>query len=383
MPSEVLNMIQLVKAVLISFRDTDFSLIKFESLGLAVGAGLFLFAILVFKLLWGRNKFGYVVSGHNIPKEFQPGTLAKLFSLAPKILLTASIFFALVSLANPYLPRTTIEELVESRERIDLVDVSSSKGWEFENTGKSAGQLGREAYLKFLTMRKGQNDRASLWLFSTYPVIIEDFVVDDDIYFMSAEDAPYVMTSSGHIGFPENDPEDRWVDFVAPRDKIQLVEGAGSTKLNDALAAVIKYFDSRGNRKIRQKALLIETDAAVEDDAATYLQELKKRNVKVYLLHMKPHVKGESQFGNLKGLEHADLLKKRVKEFGGEVFDIQNKKSLENAYRAIDKLEKTPISLIRNLYKVFIFQRPLMTAFCLLLLALVTGCLIDLSGENP
>jgi len=373
---------ELVRAGLISFRDTNFDLVRFNSLGLAFGAGLFVATVLVYKLLWGRNKFSHVVSGHRVPEEYRQGKLVKLILLIPKILLAEAVFFLLVSLANPYLPKTTTEELVESRERIDLVDVSSSKGWEFEHTGKAAGQLGREAFLKFLNMRRGQNDRVSLWLFASEPHLLEDFIVDDDIYTIQAEDAPYVMLYSTHQGLSENDPDENFVDIIAPRDMVQFGEG-GATNLNPALDAVIAYFDREGNKKIRRKALLIETDAAVEADAGPQLRELQKRNIKVYLLHMKPNILGESQYANSKGLEHAELLKKMVQQFGGKVYDIQDSRSLENAYRDINRLETAPISLVRNLFKVLIYQRPLMVAFMLLCMAIGIGAMLQIFGENP
>jgi len=375
---------ELVKAGLISFRDTNFDLVRFESLGLAFGAGLFLVLMLLLKFLWGRNRFSHVGSGHRIAKKYQQGKLAKLIFLMPTILLGAAVFFLLVGLANPYLPRTTIEKLVESRERIDLIDVSSSKGWEFENTGKSAGQLGREAFLKFLNMRRGQNDRVSLWLFASEPHLLEDFIIDDDIYTMQAEDAPYVMLYSNHPGLTENDLEDNFVDIIAPRDMVQLSEGGG-TNLNPALDAVIAYFDREGNKNIKQKALLIETDAAVEADAGPQLRELQKRNIKVYLLHIKPNVLGENQFGNANtnGIKYAELLKTKVQQFGGKVYDIQDSRSLENAYRDIDRLETAPVSLARNLFKVLIYQRSLVVAFMLLCMAIGIGAMLQIFGENP
>ena len=373
---------ELVRAGLISFRDTNFDLVRFNSLGLAFGAGLFISLILIYKLLWGRNKFSHVGSGHRISKKYHQRKLTKLVFLIPKVFLGGSIFFLLVSLANPYLPKTTIEKLVKSRERIDLIDVSSSKGWEFEHTGKSAGQFGRDAFLKFLNMRRGQNDRVALWLFASEPHLREDFIVDDDSYIMQVEDAPYVMTDSSHPGFSENDKNDSYLDIVAPRDRIELVD-QGGTNLNPALDDVIKYFDREGNKKIKHKALLIETDAAVEADAEPQLQELYKRNIKVYLLHIKPNERGEGQFGNLRGIYHAELLKKKVQQFGGKVFDIQDKKSIENAYREINRLETAPILQVRHLFKIFIYQRPLMVAFVLLFLAIGLGSLMDRYGENP
>ena len=382
MSSKIFSVWELVGAGLKSFRDTNFDLVRFDSLGLAFGAGLFVAVVLVYKLLWGRNKFSHVVSGHHISREYRQRKMAKIIFLIPKILLGAAAFFLLVSLANPYLPRTTLEKVVESRERIDLIDVSSSKGWEFENTGKSAGQLGREAFLKFLNMRRGQNDRVSLWLFASEPHLLEDFIVDDDIYTMQAEDAPYVMLFQPHSGLSENDPDENFLDIIAPRDMVQFGEG-GATNLNPALDAVIAYFDREGNKNIKQKALLIETDAAVEADAGPQLRELQKRDIKVYLLHIKPNVLGESQYANLKGLEHAELLKKMVQQFGGKGYDIQDSRSLENAYHDINRLETAPVSLVRNLFKVIIYQRPLMVAFMLLCMAIGIGAMLQIFCENP
>ncbi|KKR02481.1 MAG: hypothetical protein UT29_C0002G0043 [Candidatus Yanofskybacteria bacterium GW2011_GWA1_39_13] len=383
MSSSLFYVWELIRAGLKSFRDTNFDLVGFDSRGLAFGAGLFIILILLFKLLWGRNKFSHVSSGHRISRKYQQGKLVKIIFLTPKILLGVATVFLLIGLANPYLPKTTEEKVVQSRERIDLIDTSSSKGWEFERTGKSAGQLGREAFLRFLKMRRGQNDRTSLWTFSDNPYIREDFIIDDDIYMMQAEDAPYITVSEGHPALPENDKDDQNLDIITPRDKIQFINGEAGTDLNNALDAVIKYFDREGNKKIKNKALLIETDAAVEDDAEPYLRELKKRNIKVYLLHIKPNIEGESQYANLKGLEHAALLKKKVLQYGGNVYDIQDKKSIENAYREIDKLEKAPILTVRHLFRVFIYQRPLFVAIALMLLAIAMGLLMEIVNENP
>ena len=285
-------------------------------------------------------------------------------------------------MANPYLPKTTTEELVESRERIDLFDVSSSKGWEFEQTGKAAGQLGREAFIKFLNMRRGQNDRVSLWLFSGEPRILEDFIIDDDVYIMEAEDAPYVIVDPENPVFPENDDDDNFVDIIAPRDRIQIIRGEGGTNLNPALDAIIKYFDREGNKNIKHKALLIETDAAVQEDADKQLRELQKRNVKVYLLQIKPNEFAESKFST-RGVENADLLQKKVLQYGGKVYDVRNERSLGDAYRDINRLEKAPISIVRHLFKVLVYQRPLMAAFALMVLALALGLLTEIFGENP
>ena len=374
---------ELVGAGLKSFRDTDFNLVRFDSWGLALGAGLFVLLSLLFKLLLGRNRFSHIGSGHRIPKEYQQGKLSKIIILAPKIILGFAVVFLLISLANPYLPRITEKKTVQSMERIDLIDTSSSKGWEFEGTGKSAGELGRNAFLEFLKMRRGQNDRTSLWTFSNNPSMREEFIIDDDIYFMQAEDAPHITIGAGHQGLPKNDINDANLDIITPIDKIQFIESEAGTNLNNALDAVIKYFDKEGNKKIKNKALLIETDAAVEADAEMYLIELRRRGIKVYLLHMRPNTEGESQYANLRGLENAELLKKKVRQYGGDVFDIKDKRSIENAYREINKLEKAPILTVRQLLNVLIYQRPLTVAIVLMFLAISLGLLVEIINENP
>lgn len=374
---------ELVRTGLISFRDTNFDLVRFNSLGLAFGAGIFLVLTLLYKLLWGRIKFSYIVSGHHIPKEDQQKKLSKFVFLIPKMFLSVAVFFLLVSLANPYLPKTVIEKLVESRERIDLIDVSPSKGWEFENTKKSAGQIGREGFIKFLKMREDQNDRVSLWYFSEDPTRVEDFIIYDDNYFMQAEDMPYVVTDPGIVFLPENDKENKYLDIIAPRDKIKMVLNGGGTNIVKALNAVINYFDKEGNKKIKQRALLIETDAAVDENPVKQLQELKKRRVNIYFLYIKPNTVGEMQGNQGKKLINAELLRKQVEQSGGKFYDVRNKKSLENAYQDINRLEKSPTSIVRHSLKIIIYQRPLMVAIVLMLLAITVGSLTELFSENP
>lgn len=385
MLSEMPDILELIKAGLISFRDTNFDLVRFGSLGLAFGAGLFLVLILLFKFLWGRIKFSQLMSGHHIPKKDRQRKLIKLIFLIPEILLGAAVFFLLVSLANPYLPKAIIEELIESRERIDLIDVSPSKGWGFENTGKSAGEIGRKGYLGFLRMRQGQNDRVSLWYFSAEPTIVEDFIIDDDIYIMQAEDMPYVVTDPWNLLLPANDPKDEALDIIAPRDRIKMVSGEGSTNLVKALDAVIAYFDGEGDKRIKQKALLIETDAAVDEYPEKQLRELKKRRISIYFLYIKPNVLGEMQggYGSDKKLLNAELLRKQVQQYGGKFYDVQDERSLEQAYRDINRLEKAPSRLIRHLLKTLIYQRPLMVAIVLIFLAKGLGTLLNVFSEDP
>ena len=89
----------------------------------------------------------------------------------PKLVVGAAVALLIAAAADPFLPST--EEFagsLDSRLRVDLIDVSGSMGWEFPGTHASKAQVARDAYLKFLEMRRGKNDRVSLWLFSTLSV---------------------------------------------------------------------------------------------------------------------------------------------------------------------------------------------------------------------
>ena len=111
----------------------------------------------------------------------------------PKALLALAVAGVSVALADPFLMATDeVQREVESRVRIDLVDTSLSMAWEFSNAGRSRAEIAREAHLRFLDMRREKGDRVSLWLFSSYPYMVDDFVFDDEMYYFQVMDAPYV-----------------------------------------------------------------------------------------------------------------------------------------------------------------------------------------------
>ncbi len=377
------ELIEFVKFGLISLRDTDFNQVQYLSLGLALGAGLFLVLALLYKLLWGKNKFKRPYPGHAIPRKYWQGNTIKLVFLLPKFLLAGSVFFLIFALANPYLPKTRTEELIESIEWIHLIDASPSKGWPYENTNKSVAEVAHEFFMKFLGMRRGQNDRSSLWYFASAPTMVEDFITDHDIYMMQAEDMPFVVTDSESSFLPENDKDNQFLDIIAPRDRIKIVYNGGGTNLVAALDAVIKHFDYEGDKKIKQKALLIETDMAIDADPDAQLKELKKRKIKVYIFHTKPNMVGEMQGNAAAKLLNAEFFKKKIEQYGFKFYSVHDRRSLENAYRDVNKLEKSPLKAIRHTLRVFIYQRPLLLAVILLILSVATGLIAERWGVNP
>ena len=175
-----------------------------------------------------------------------------------------------------------------------------------------------------------------------------------------------------------------WSDHsLISRDRIKMVYNGGGTNLVAALDAIIKHFDYAGDKKIKQKALLIETDMAIDADPDIQLKELKKRKINVYIIHTKPNMVGEMQGNAVAKLLNADLFRKQIEQYGFKFYSVHDRRSLENAYRDINKLEKSPSKIIRHMLRVFIYQRPLLLAIVLLFLSIGTGLIAEYWSENP
>ena len=134
------------------------------------------------RLLLLRRRHARQQSGHDVPRLCRRGVAGRACHAVPKIILALAVAMGLVALSDPFLTSTErITGNVESRVRIDLVDTSLSMAWEFNNTERSRAEVAREAHLEFLRMRREKNDRVSLWLFSSYPYRVDDFVLDDEL----------------------------------------------------------------------------------------------------------------------------------------------------------------------------------------------------------
>ena len=109
-------------------------------------------------------------------------------------------------------------------------------------------------------MRREKNDRVSLWLFSSFPYMVDDFVLDDELYYFQVMEAPYATVK---ILAPQSGTSlDR---LFVPPDKVRIIPNEGNTNINLALRSVIRHFDQdqiSGSGQIdMHRALLIITDA--------------------------------------------------------------------------------------------------------------------------
>ena len=124
--------------------------------------------------------------------------------------------------------------------------------------------MAREAHLRFVEMRREKNDRVSLWLFSSYPYMVDDFVLDDEMYFFQVMEAPYVTVK---ILAPQSGTS--LDSLFVPPDKVRIIPNEGNTNINLALQSVIRHFDqdqaTGGGRIDMHRAILIITDAGVDE----------------------------------------------------------------------------------------------------------------------
>ncbi|OGN06661.1 MAG: hypothetical protein A2750_02310 [Candidatus Yanofskybacteria bacterium RIFCSPHIGHO2_01_FULL_45_42] len=388
MPDKLYACFELIKSTILAFRNTDFSQVSFDSLGFALGAGLFLLAIFLYKILRGCDKkFYHSYSGQEIPGEYSDPLWRRLICLSPFVALALSTFFLILALANPYLPRTVIEEIVESLEMVELIDTSSSMGWEYLDTGRSAGETARERHLEFREMRRGQNDRVTLWIFSNNAYKIQDFIIDDDVYVLQLEDAPIATVDSTHPSLPERNLTS-WLNglcgIVAPKDMIRIMQSEGGTNLRTGLRAVTQYFDFKGDRRIKRKAVLVVSDAATELNPEEELAELQKRGIATYFIHVQPNRECEMKFNNTgsRDLLAAEWLENNISRFGGRFFSVDDPASIERAYAEINRLETAPFRITRHLFRVLIYQRPLAVAVVLAATSLFSGIFIGFFFET-
>jgi hypothetical protein len=343
--------------------------------GLLVGVVL----LTIGRVLFRPTRHTRLHSGHAVDRRFQRGPLAMALYNAPKVLLALAMVGLSIALADPFL--TATEEVtgdVESRVRIDLVDTSLSMAWEFLDTGRSRSEVAREAHLGFLEMRREKNDRVSLWLFSSYPYMVDDFVLDDELYYFQVMEAPFVTVK---ILAPQSGTT---LDSVfVPEDKVRIIPTEGSTNITLALRSVIRHFDqddaSGASEADQHRAVLIITDAGVDEMPDDEFEALSARDIVPYVIY----INSDEMDQSLQQPKTPPLLE-RIRTFGGEYFDVTDEDSLQRAYEAIDRRETVRVELSHRAQRVPIFSRVLLMSMALLVVGIPAGFVAELVwGTHP
>ena len=356
--------------------ETDFQQIRYADVGIAVGLAFFVGGVLTFtlaRLAAARKRHTRQHAGHVIAPSHRKRLWIRGLHTAPKFLLAVALMLLIFSVADPFLTATEeVSGYVESRVRIDLVDTSGSMAWEFPETNKSKAEVARDAHLAFLEMRREKNDRVSLWLFSTYPYMVDDFVMDDELYYFQVWDAPYVMTQRLDKA------------MVVPRDKVRIIPAEGDTNIVRPLQDIVAYFDrdeaTLGRGANQNRAVLIITDAAVDEFPDTEFAELNRRNIVPYLIYINTSDARSASFLH----PTVPQLVAQIQEYGGDYFDVTDEDSLLRAYEAIDEREAVRMELKHRALKVPIYPRFLLLAMGFLVVGIPLGFVSELLwGTNP
>ena len=370
---------------------TELTQIRFTDLGMTylLAMGVTVVALVTITRLWClTRKHHRQHSGHVIDPKFRRRAVGRALYHLPKLLLALALTGMLVAMADPYL--TSTEEVageMESRIRIDLVDTSLSMAWELPGTGKSRAEVAREAHLEFLEMRRAKNDRVALWLFSSFPYMVDDFVIDDELYFFQVMDAPYAIVRI--LAAQSGTPIDQ---MFVPQDKVRIIEREGNTNIVRALQSVVRHFDLDaavlGGGTTPHRAVLIVTDADVDEIPEAEFVELTKRNVVPYMIFINAadprRTRAQQSSAFSQPTSNTQGLIDTIRAFGGDYFDVTDSDGLARAYEAIDDAETVAVELSHRAIKVPIYPRFLLISMVLLVVGIPAGFVAELLwGTNP
>ena len=362
--------------------DTQFDQVRYGDVGLAIMLAMVVAGALVltlYRIFFRPRGHSRHHSGHLIHEKLQRGPFVRALYHVPKLVLLLAVAALLLAVSDPFLTGTEeVQGDVESRVRVDLVDTSLSMAWEFPETGRSRAEVAREAHLQFLDMRRDKNDRVSLWMFSSYPYMVDDFIVDDELYYFQVFEAPYVTVRLLAPQFRASRDQ-----IHVPPDKVRIIPTEGNTNLIRALQSIVKHFDSddatSGGGANQHRAVLIITDADVDEVPSAELAALNQRNIVPYMIYINIRDAG----GGTESSEAPPLID-MIREFGGDYFDVTDESSLVRAYEAIDELEAVRVELTHRAVRTPIFPRLLLVSLALFVVGIPAGFLAELVwGTHP
>ncbi len=347
----------------VQFKRPDFIYLAAAILGAA-----FLFKPFLLKLwnrFWnekGRQGF-YEHSGYIFDESSRLGWFTRFLSGLFKIILAAGAVVILTALADPYTTQTGTVELEEFREIVYLKDASTSMGWRFKNYEQSRAEIVQDFHLKLIARRRGKHDRAAFFLFETRARLMADFTKDTDSLLFSVDNAPLVIS---HSSAPDN-----WGGRFIIKKGFRPENNSGSTNLHLGLAAVLKLFELKGDKNIKERSVIIITDGAAELDPEPQLRELKKMNIIPYLVFIDPDTELEARYweSNPNKLKLPAKLLNDVRKYGGASFVVIDKNSLEKISQKLDQLHTAKFMVKKYSKENFIYRRFLTAAIWLVFLA--------------
>ena len=137
------------------------------------------------------------------------------------------------------------------------------------------------------------------------------------------------------------------------------------------------------------RAVLIVTDADVDEIPEAEFVELNKRNIVPYMIFInaadrRPTGAATRASAVSAPVGNTQALIETIREFGGDYFDVTDGDSLARAYEAIDEAETVRVELSHRAVKVPIYSRFLLISMALLVVGIPAGFVAELMwGTHP
>ena len=374
-----MNILASLANLIFDYLNTDFSRVEYQNFGIAVGIGVALLMALGLKWWFGRDRNYRTHSGHSIKPAMRRGLFSRMVYWLPRLIFAVGTLFFLQALAKPVIPQTKERVVVNTRDRLELLDVSGSMGLPYKDRGSkiSVAEVVRKSHLEFLKMRRGLNDRVSLWVFSNQPYKLEDFIVDDKVYMMQARNAPYVIV----------DPQYWMMDsLVAPKRTQRYIQGEGWTDMKKAFDTVLKYLERESHGEVNQKAILFITDAGATGDKypEEQLKDMREKGINLYMLAIRQSPKVADLSDTKLELENSRRMFRELSKYGGKYYYVEDAKGLDKIFKEINRLESVETEIIKYGTEIQVQQRPLAVGFAFISVALILGLYTELFlGRHP
>ena len=297
---------------------------------------LALFA-LVFLLQWRW----YAPLGHSLVHRFRALNIRNSrWVHLPRALTALAAVMIVVALSDPVLPLSRVRVITRGLNLVMLVDLSTSMlEYMDQNSYVVPGIAGKmpptkleavkQAIRAFVESRRG--DRIGTLVFSEKAYVVSPLTLD----------YRYV---SDYLNF---------IDY-------RTLAGEGRTAIGDAVFSGLKLLQWRDPERKSKSAIIIFTDGESNSGRSIYeaLEQARKERVRVYMIGLQIWFLAEAQ-----------NLKQALASTGGQFFDVQDEKQLQQAYRTIDSLERQDLITERYARNVPYYQPFITTALVLLVCA--------------
>ena len=321
---------------------------------------LFLLALIPFVVLFFLRREGKYL-GYSSTSHLEGAKSAKTYVMRlPKILGFIAVLFAILAFSRPQSSYHESEVSYQGREIILSIDTS------FSMTGE-AMEIIRDIAKDFI--RKRTHDMIGITMYGTDAVVVvlptwETELLEKSLDRIKPHDVG-VRTAIGEglftsiLALIERDMGQVF-EISKLRKSMNRVEGLGKYALDFA-----KMVQGRGTMK--NKVIILFTDGIynVGIKPSRSLRFIKRLGVKVHVVSVP--ASAETGVEHEQAAERTASLRKGVESTGGQFFEAENYKEVEQFYAEIDKIEKEKIIMETVVKKKDLFFVPTAISICFLL----------------